>query len=166
DEARAMSPALAEAGARWIEEPLSVDDDAWDEVGQVFPMPVAGGENLYGAREFSRWLEGGRLQVLQPDVCKCGGITAAYDILTSPSAAQARLAPHYFGGAVGLAATIHLFAALPIERRVMVEYDINPNQLRESLLDEPLLVGGQLRVPDGPGLGIKLNDRALAELGG
>jgi len=164
DAARRMAPVLAEAEARWIEEPLSVDDDAWDDVGNVFKMLVAGGENLYGQGEFNRWLAGNRLQVLQPDVAKCGGITAAFDILTAPSAARARLAPHYFGGAVGLAATVHLFAALPIERRVMVEYDVNANRLRESLLTEPLLIGGQLRVPDGPGLGITLDQRALAEL--
>jgi L-alanine-DL-glutamate epimerase-like enolase superfamily enzyme len=166
DDARAMAPILAAVGADWIEEPLPVDDGAWSEVSGIFTMPVAGGENLYGSREFARWTASGRLGVLQPDVGKCGGITAAYEVLMSAQPSSVRLAPHYFGCAIGLAATVHLFAALPPDRRVLVEYDVNPNPLREALLDEPLLVGGNLRVPDRPGLGVTLDAHALEQFHG
>lgn len=162
DQAWASAALLRAARADWIEEPLAVDDPAWSEIRKVLPLPVAGGENLYGARTFADWIRSGRLQVVQPDVGKCGGITAAHAIMTGPDTAGVRLAPHYFGGAVGLAATIHLFAALPADRRVLVEYDINPNPLREDLLTEPLYLGnGLLRVPDRPGLGIELNPTAI-----
>lgn len=162
DAAKQAAPGLAEAGADWIEEPLPIDDAGWADLGGVFHMAVAGGENLYGARDFADWVQSGRLQVLQPDVGKCGGITAADAILRATETSSARLAPHYFGGAVGLAATIHLFASLPPERRVLVEYDVNPNPLREELLVEPLYAGnGELRVPDRPGLGIRLDQKAL-----
>ena len=162
DDLRQMAPMLASAGARWIEEPLSVDDPDWDDVGEAVDLPVAGGENLYSQGDFARW-SGGRLQVLQPDVCKCGGITAAHAIL-SAAPPNLLLAPHYFGGAIGLAATIHLFAALPEHRRALVEYDVNPNPLRETLLEEPLLAAGRLRVPDRPGLGVTVNQKVLDRL--
>jgi len=162
EDVRQMAPLLVAAGARWLEEPLTVDDPDWDDLASVVNLPVAGGENLYSQRDFARW-GAGRLQVLQPDVCKCGGITAAHAIL-SRAAPDHLLAPHYFGGAIGLAATVHLFAALPEGRRALVEYDVNPNPLREALLEEPLLLAGRLRVPDRPGLGITVNRRVLDDL--
>jgi len=166
DHARDMASALSAAHAEWIEEPLAVDDPNWDSVRTLFALPVAGGENLYGIDEFRRWRHARRLDVVQPDVCKCGGITAAHEILVQAGESGLRLAPHYFGGAVGLAATIHLFAALSAAQRMLVEYDINPNPLRESLLMEPLYVGGgNLRVPDGPGLGIELNAGIVERFG-
>lgn len=161
-EARDMAPLLSAVGARWIEEPLAVDDPDWDALGNVFGLPIAGGENLYSRRDFARWGRD-RLQVLQPDVCKCGGITAAHAIL-SDADPNTILAPHYFGGAIGLVATIHLFAALPGDRRVRVEYDVNPNPLRETLLADPLLDRGCLRVPDQPGLGVALNPSVVDQL--
>ena len=166
-EALALLPALHQAGAAWLEEPLPVDDEAgWRSLRGPAGLPLAGGENLYGRAQFQRWAGSGLLDVIQPDVCKCGGLGVALDVLAAAGRQGRRLAPHYFGGAVGLAATIHLFAALPEEQRAQVEYDVNPNPLREELLTESLFVGrGRLRVPDGPGLGITLRQEALARYG-
>ncbi len=165
--AAAMRPALTAARAAWVEEPFPVDDEpAWLEARPALGLPLAGGENLYGRRQFERWFDQGLLDVVQPDVCKCGGLTAARDILGLAASRGLRLAPHFFGSAVGLAATIHLFAALPPEQRMLVEYDINPNPLRGELLTEPLWNGaGTLRVPQGPGLGVVLREAVLAEYG-
>jgi L-alanine-DL-glutamate epimerase-like enolase superfamily enzyme len=165
--AAAMRPALTAAQAASVEEPFPADDEpAWREARRALGLPLAAGENLYGRRQFERWFDQGLLDVVQPDVCKCGGITAARDILGLAATRSLRQAPHFFGSAVGLAATIHLFAALPPEQRTLVEYDINPNPLREELLTEPLWLGaGTLRVPQGPGLGVALREAALAAYG-
>ena len=161
--ATAMRPALAAAQAAWVEEPLPADDEAgWQELHGVLHLPLAAGENLYGRRQFAHWFDQGLVDVVQPDVCKCGGITAARDILALAAARGLRLAPHYFGSAVGLAATIHLFASLPEHQRLLMEYDINPNPLREELLTAPLWNGaGMLAVPQGAGLGVTLSKSAL-----
>jgi D-galactarolactone cycloisomerase len=98
-------------------------------------------------------------------VAKCGGISAMTEIVATGAQQGLRLAPHYFGGAVGLAASIHVFAALPPEQRVLMEYDVNANPLREDLLTEPLYAGqGKLRVPQGPGLGITLRPGVVEKL--
>jgi L-alanine-DL-glutamate epimerase-like enolase superfamily enzyme len=167
DTAAAMRPALAAARAAWIEEPFPADDDpAWQSAQESLGLPRAGGENLYGRRQFERWFDQGLLDVVQPDLCKCGGISASREILALAAERGLQLAPHFFGSAVGLAATIHLFTALPTRYRVLVEYDINPNPLREELLTEPLWTGnGMLRVPEGAGLGVTLDQGTLAHLG-
>ncbi|HEV7214889.1 MAG TPA: mandelate racemase/muconate lactonizing enzyme family protein, partial [Chloroflexota bacterium] len=113
EQARSLRPALVAAQAAWMEEPFPADDDpAWQAAKEVFGLPLAGGENLYGV-QFERWFEQGLLDIVQPDICKCGGLTAARRILAAAGKRGLRLAPHFFGSAVGLAATIHLFASLP-----------------------------------------------------
>ncbi|HEY8744883.1 MAG TPA: mandelate racemase/muconate lactonizing enzyme family protein [Chloroflexota bacterium] len=165
--AAAMRPALTAARAAWIEEPFPADDDAaWQSARETLGLPLAGGENLYGRRQFERWFDQQLLDVVQPDICKCGGISAAREILGLAAERNLQLAPHFFGSAVGLAATIHLFAALPASKRLLVEYDINPNPLREELLTEPLGAGkGMLRMPVGAGLGVTLDQGTLARVG-
>lgn len=129
------------------------------------PLLLAGGENLYGS-QFERWFEQGLLDIVQPDICKCGGLTAARSILDLATRRGLRLAPHYFGSAVGLAATVHLFASLLPGQRILAVYDINPNPLREELLTEPLWAGkGTLRVLQGTGLGVTLARAAITRYG-
>ncbi len=166
-EALALLPEIHAAGASWLEEPLPADDpDAWRELRTAaHGLPLAGGENLYGLSQFRRWGQQRLLDVLQPDVAKCSGISAMTEIFATGAQQGLRLAPHYFGGAVGLAASIHVFAALPPEQRVLMEYDVNANPLREDLLTEPLYAGqGKLRVPQGPGLGITLRPGVVEKL--
>ncbi|MCL4544217.1 MAG: mandelate racemase/muconate lactonizing enzyme family protein [Chloroflexi bacterium] len=162
--AQETAPLLEDLGVFWLEEPLPVDDRAgWTALRASTALRLAGGENLYGTTQFDDWAVQ-FLDVVQPDICKCGGFTAAAAIFARSSAPGRLLAPHYFGGAVGLAATIHMFAALSSSQRFLVEYDVTANPLRDELLDEPLLVRpGILRVPDSSGLGIRLNDKAVAQ---
>lgn len=168
ERARAMLGPLRAAQAAWLEEPLPADEaENWRQLReQVGALPLAAGENLYGLPQFAHWGNAHLVDVLQPDVGKCGGISAMTAILETAANQGLRLAPHYFGGAVGLAATLHVFASLPPAQRVLVEYDINPNPLREELLTEELYVGnGELRVPTEPGLGVTLRQDTLARFG-
>ena len=161
-ETRAMLPLLHSLNVLWLEEPLPADElHQWRQLRQDTPMRLAAGENLYGLHQFQEWSEG-LLDVIQPDICKCGGFTAFMDIMQAASAAGKLLAPHYFGGAVGLAATLHAYAALSAQQRFYVEYDVTPNPLRDELLTTPLLLQpGLLRIPQEPGLGITLDRQTL-----
>lgn len=81
-------------------------------------------------------------------------------ILALVEAHGRRWAPHMFGTAVGVVASMHLFAAVP--GGVLLELDANPNPLRDELLQDPLRVeGGRLRLTDGPGLGIRLRPETI-----
>ncbi|MGN6700009.1 MAG: mandelate racemase/muconate lactonizing enzyme family protein [Thermomicrobiales bacterium] len=162
EQARDMAPLLREFGCRWMEEPVLAEElDALRRLRADLPCLIAGGENYYGTREFGRVLAAGALGLAQPDVCKTGGITELAAICRAAHAAGIPYAPHYLGGAVGLIASLHVFASLP--GGLIMELDANPNPLREDLLTTPPLVhNGMLAVPDGPGLGIALNPDTVA----
>jgi L-alanine-DL-glutamate epimerase-like enolase superfamily enzyme len=71
------------------------------------------------------------------------------------------VAPHAFAGAVLLAASLHFIASIP--NGLVLEFDQNPNGLRDELLKEPIRIesDGTIALPERPGLGIELDLRAV-----
>ena len=162
-EAVAAIERLAALAPEWIEEPVPADDiEGYRHVRARTPAPLAAGENFYGLRTWERFLREELLDVAQPDVTKCGGLSAALEIVRLAGRYGVRVVPHYLGGAVGLLATLHLAAAC--EPPLLVEYDANPNPLRSELIAPPLAdAGGRARLrPDAAGLGAALDPNALA----
>lgn len=160
-EARRMARTLGETGVAWIEEPI-VDASVEDlEAFAVHTgMTVALGENLAGSAAFLPYLGSSDRFLLQPDITKIGGFSHALPVCQLAGAAGVAVAPHFYGGAVGWAATLQLAAACPSIDSV--EYDIRPNQLRDDLLGRPPAVaGGMVQVPAGPGLGVSLDGDLL-----
>ena len=98
-----------------------------------------------------------------------GGLTEAKRIATLALAQNLRLAPHVWGGGVGLATACHLIASLPASPHTehppypqMLEYDMSDNALRTQLLKTPLrLEAGHVLLPEGPGLGVELDPAAV-----
>jgi L-alanine-DL-glutamate epimerase-like enolase superfamily enzyme len=162
EQALAIGPRLAAHEVWWVEEPvLSTDEHELVQVTGKVGLLVAAGENVYGRRGFARLLEARAADVLQPDVAKTGGLSEMRAIAALVAAHGRPWAPHYYGGAVGAAATLHGFAAAP--GGLMVEWDWNENPLRDDLLVHGFDVrDGTVAVPDGPGLGIEVDRRRLA----
>lgn len=106
---------------------------------------------------------------MQPSIPTVGGLTEAKRIAVLAQAANLRVAPHVWGGAVGLATALHFIAALPRGPHTahppwpqMLEYDMSDNALRTQLLKQPLaLEAGHVLLPEGPGLGIELDPAAI-----
>ncbi|MBI4245795.1 MAG: mandelate racemase/muconate lactonizing enzyme family protein [Candidatus Rokubacteria bacterium] len=153
----------------WFEEPVVPEDlDGYCQIKAAVRMPIAGGE-----AEFSRW--GFRdlcarraVDIVQPDVCGCGGFTEAWRIAALASAAGLTVYPHVWGTAVALFASLHLAAALPPNPPAMVpseplfELDRTPNPLRDQLaLNPPKRAGDEIELPTGPGLGLEIDRKAL-----
>jgi D-galactarolactone cycloisomerase len=108
------------------------------------------------------------LDIIQPDVCVCGGFTEFRKISAMASANHVRVIPHMFGTAIRLAASLHLLATLPDSPRAhepfpaLLEYDMSENALRTDLAREPIRhSGGIVAVPQGPGLGIEIDREVL-----
>lgn len=153
--ARQQLPMLAEAGASWLEEPLPVDSPAadWAALARESRIPLAGGENLTSDEAFVAAVEAGHLQVLQPDICKWGGISRCVPIAHYALDAGRRYCPHYLGGGIGLLGSAHVLAAVGGDG--MLEVDVNPNPLRQQLAGPTGAVhGGRMTLPAEPGLGI------------
>lgn len=154
----------------WYEEPLSpLDFDGYAELCRRAPIPVATGEALYTAHDFKRLADIRGAHILQPDLSLCGGFGQGRRIADIARLSHMRLSPHVWGSAVGLAAACHFVACLSgyphagnCPAPTLVEYDVGENPLRDELLKTPIaLDDGKLRVPEGPGLGIELDEAAL-----
>ncbi|MET0418948.1 MAG: mandelate racemase/muconate lactonizing enzyme family protein [Actinoplanes sp.] len=150
-------PALADLGVAWLEEPLAGDrPEELAELRRRTGMPLATGENLYGAAAFTPYLDA--VDILQPDLGKTGGITEYLAVLAAAEAAGRTVNPHLYNGAIATAATVQVGAISPATR--LIEWDIRSNPLRQAA-DDLLTAHGTVRVPDRPGFGIALDQSKL-----
>jgi L-alanine-DL-glutamate epimerase-like enolase superfamily enzyme len=149
----------------WFEEALPPDDlEGYVELRRHSPVPIATGEVLTRRQSFRPWLERGAVDIIQPDCTKCGGLTEAWRIAWMAYEHNIQWVPHGWNTAVGLAADLHLSAAMPVAR--YVEY-LTPCVYLDEIITEPFRpdAEGYLRVPEKPGLGIELNRAALKRFG-
>ncbi|OLF12161.1 mandelate racemase/muconate lactonizing protein [Actinophytocola xinjiangensis] len=151
--AHRMGAALEEFGLVWIEEPL----DAYDAAGHAalaaaLTTAVATGEMLTSVAEHHELIRHGAADVLQPDAPRIGGITEFLRLAALADHHHLELAPHF-------AMEIHLHLAAAYPREPWVEhFDWLHPLFEERLVTE----GGRMWLPDRPGLGITLSERARA----
>ena len=168
-EALRLGRALADCKLRWYEEPVVPEDlRGYVEMREKLTMPIAGGENehtMYGYREL---FAAGAVDIAQPDLGSCGGITAARHIIALAQSHGVAVNPHVWGSAIAQAASLQLIAALPVAHHSLFaqepvfEYDRSSHPFRQHLITEPILQqGGWVTIPDGPGLGVELDRAAL-----
>lgn len=171
DEALESMRRIAAHDIHWFEEPLAPQDVAgYAELRRRAPIPVAAGEALYTAWDFKRLLDARAVDIVQPDLSLCGGLRVGREIALLARLNHVRLSPHVWGGAVGLAAACHFVASLPdyphnanVPYPPFIEYDVGENPLRDSLLQTPVAFNdGALVLPEGPGLGIALDESVVA----
>lgn len=164
---------IAQHDIAWYEEPLPpLDFRGYAELRARAPMPIATGEALYTAHDFHRLTEARGADILQPDLSLCGGLGQGRRVADLARLHHLRLSPHVWGSAVGLAAACHYVAALGVYPHAgnepaptLVEYDLGENPLRDAILTRPLTAtGGEIALPEGPGLGIELDEAAVAAL--
>ncbi|CAH0294377.1 D-galactarolactone cycloisomerase [Agrobacterium fabrum] len=170
-EAITLGNRAAGFGIDWFEEPVVPEQlDAYARVRAGQPIPVAGGETWHGRYGMWQALSAGAVDILQPDLCGCGGFSEIQKIATLATLHGVRIVPHVWGTGVQIAAALQFMAAMtpdpvrvnPIEP--IMEFDRTHNPFRQAVLREPLeAVNGIVTIPDGPGLGIEINRDALTE---
>ena len=163
DVAIEMGRAMEAQKLYWIEEPVATDDiDGSARVADALATPIAGYETEMGLYGFRQLIDRGAIDIVQPDIAWSGGFSEGRRIAAYAQAHHKMVAPHAFAGAVLLVASLHFAAAIP--NALLLEWDQNPNALRDELLKEPLRLesDGTVRPPERPGLGIEL-DRAAVE---
>jgi L-alanine-DL-glutamate epimerase-like enolase superfamily enzyme len=144
----------------WLEEPLSQDDrKGYQELCRWSPVPIAAGEGDVTQWDFEDLIERG-LHVIQPDVAFCGGLTVCKKVAEMAEDAGRRIVPHCFSTGINLAASLHWMAATPSGD--LVEYCLRPSPLMRKLVKNlPPLENGCVPVPQGPGLGIELDQEII-----
>lgn len=147
----------------WYEEPIAPADyegHAW--LRNQLPIPIATGENLYTVYGFAPMLAARGCDYIMPDILRCGGIQQTRLICEAADRAGIIPTPHNFCTGVGLAATLHLMAAVPQTK--LLEFDTSRTSICEELFVEPLVhKDGRVRVPTAPGLGVALTDEIIAK---
>ena len=158
--ARAMEP----FAPFWFEEPVSARDlGALAEVRKAITLPVVTGEELYTKNEFRDVFAQRAADILNPDVCNCGGILELREIGAMAEAYHVAVAPHnYNSTTVGLAATLHASAGMP--NFLITEYFVNFEGVGKEIAQQTFEVEDSfITLPDTPGLGIDLDEHALGQ---
>jgi len=147
----------------WYEEPVSARDmDALAEARRNINLPVVTGEELYTKAEFKTAFEKRAADIINPDVCNVGGILELREIAAMAEVYHVAVSPHnYNSTTLGLAATLHAAAGMP--NFLITEYFVNFEEMGKEIALTPFeVVDGYIRLPTTPGLGIDLDEAALA----
>jgi L-alanine-DL-glutamate epimerase-like enolase superfamily enzyme len=153
------------AGVRWLEDPLPPEDvPGYAALCAAMDMPIANGETENNRWQYRDKLMAHAADVVLPDICRAGGISEGRRIAWLADLWGVPYCAHVSSGSwIHVAAALHLGAATP--NFLLCEYP-NPlavNPLGDALLKAPLVyANGHLRVPDGPGLGLEVDEAAVA----
>jgi len=157
--AKLLIKALEPYHPMFIEEPINAQNhDVMAEIARGTHLPIATGERVFTKWGFREVLEKKAATILQPDLCHAGGITECRLIAGMAEAYYAAIAPHNPLGPISLAAGVQLAASIP---NFLIQEQVS---LGEGYLKQPFKVrDGYLDLPTGPGLGIELDENALAD---
>lgn len=172
DQAIDLAEILEPYDVHWLEEPVPPESiDGYCEVREQTGVSIAGGEAVYGRFGFDRLLSNRAVDIIQPDVCKCGGLSEASVIAEMATVSNIGVSAHCWTSGVGLAASLQYAASVPmyphsvhVPEPYLFEVDRAENALRDELVTPPVdPSGGNLVVPERPGLGVEVNREVLEE---
>ena len=157
---------LAALDVGWFEEALDpgAETAALARVAAAVPLPVAGGESLYGQSRFERLITAAAVETIMPDVKHCGGVAEAARAGRAAVKAGRKVSLHSPSGPVSLLASAHVTAAT--DGASALEHAVDEVDWRAGLLSPGERVdGGRLWLPAGAGLGATLDEEAVRRRG-
>ena len=155
---------LEQLGVYWLEEPFEPDEyEAYAELADGVDLPVAAGEQDVTVWGFRELIERGRVDIVQPDVTRCGGITETLRIAELARSRGVKTVPHAWKSGIIKAASLHVNAVLP--DALFQEYCVADTPINTRLTKQQLPVEGDgcVAVPTAPGLGVELDPDVVAE---
>jgi L-alanine-DL-glutamate epimerase-like enolase superfamily enzyme len=164
-QASAVGVRLGDLGVAHFEEPIM----PWDFDGYAFlrsrlPMPLAAGEQAHNFAEFRDLLTRGCLDIVQPNITACGGYTVARKVAALAEAFNRQVVCHMIEPTLGTAASLHFWLSTPA-CELPQEYfgePVHPLRDHTPILKRPPSVrDGRLAAPEGPGLGVEIDEDAL-----
>jgi L-rhamnonate dehydratase len=160
-----VAKAIEKLNIYWLEEPLPAEDYiGYRRLTESTTTRIATGEEESGRLAFSRLINEAHIDVVQPDISRCGGLTEAKKIAVMVADNNITLVPHAFKTGILVAASIQLIAALP--GVPFLEFSVTESAIRKELLVKPFIQkDGFVEVPESPGLGIDLNPEVIKKYG-
>lgn len=138
------------------------------ELANVTTIPIATGERLYSRWDFKQLLIEGAVDIIQPDLSHAGGITECKKIISMAEAFDVAAAPHCPLGPIALAACLQVDAtchnAFVQEWSMGIHYNCG-TELTDYVINKEIfnVSAGRLKIPDGPGLGVEMDEACLRE---
>jgi galactonate dehydratase len=148
----------------WLEEPIRPENpDAMKKLAEHVNIPLASGECNYTKFEFRDLINLQALDIIQPDICVCGGMLEMKKIAAMAEAQYMVVAPHNPMSPLATAVAVHFAASTP--NFLILEYHAPDEGAYKDVLQEPLMVkDGYLEIPNKPGWGVELNEEALRHM--
>jgi L-rhamnonate dehydratase len=146
----------------WLEEPLHPNDiSGYRELSRRTSLNIAGGEQESGRLKFQMLLDEAELDIIQPDLARCGGLTEGKKIAYLAHDRHKLVVPHAFKTGILVAASTHYAASIP--NGFLIEHTVSTSPLSRDLVDEKIeFKDGYVKVPlHKAGLGIHLNEEIL-----
>lgn len=156
-----LANALAPYDPYFYEEPLRPEHlPAWTRLRAQMQVPLATGESLYNRFEFLELVAAQGADIIQPDVCVCGGLLEMRKIAAIAEAHYVDVAPHNPMSPLATAVNVQFAAATP--NFLVLEYILPGNLEWKDWVDEPYLPkNGYLELRNRPGLGVEINEKAI-----
>ncbi len=159
-----MSRILEPYGIMFIEEAATpLYPETMKVIRQNSSIPLAGGERIFGRWGFMKFFQEDTIQVAQPDIGTCGGVTEAKKICDMAHAYDVGIQIHVCGSPVAIAASLHMEASIP--NFVIHEHHvINRSRMNIDLgIYDYAPVNGRIAIPERPGIGQELSEKAMKE---
>lgn len=168
-----MGRVLEDNQVLFMEEPVLPEDiEGYRRVRGQLDIPIAAGECEFTAYGFKQLITNGCIDIAQPDICCTGGLTEYLRIRALAQVFSTTVIPHAWGSGIALSVALHALASTPLEPHTanpiafqnepMIEYDRNFNPLRDELLIKNIgIEDGKVRVPEGPGLGVDVDEEIM-----
>jgi galactonate dehydratase len=148
----------------WLEEPIPADNiDVYKSVTQETTTPICAGENFYLAYGYTRLLSEAGIDIVMPDLQKCGGLGEGQRIANLANLYYVPFSPHMVGSFLGAMATAHVCASVPNFhiREWQTLSDTEPKWKEIVTYDKPFIEKGFLVLSDKPGVGVEINEEGL-----
>ena len=166
-----LAPVVQETNLAWLEEAIpNVEREQY--VRQMLSLrglihaPLSGGQGFFSPAQFDELINLSAVDIVQPDVCHCGGLTPLRKIAAMAAGRGMSCMPHVScdsGEDIGMLATAHALGAMP--NGLWICYQTYDTPLRTDLLKEPVrFEHGEIVLPEKPGLGVEIDPTALDRL--
>ena len=152
----------------WLEEPVPPENiDAMRDVRQSCHTPICCGENIYMRWGFRELFEKSAVDIIMPDIQKCGGLAEAKKIADLAHTYYVPIAPHCQASPIGMMAACHAMATVPnflVQEWHWGHPAERTARWKQYVEEGDIIQKGYITVPDKPGIGLTINDEALRKL--
>jgi galactonate dehydratase len=148
----------------WLEEPIPAENvDVYRKIADQTSTPICAGENHYLALGFRELLEKGAVDIIMPDLQKCGGLGEGQRIANLANLYYVPFAPHMVASYLGAMASAHVCASVPnfmiLEWQIYFHKDAMFKEI--VTFDGEMTTNGAIKVSDKPGIGVEINQEAM-----